>query len=189
MIDQALSFTESILNQFFKNRFSLDENAAVLNAIIDADGSIPLKNQNKVVVSLINVEEETLKPFMQRNTKLQDGSYVKHAPIARYNLEMLITSNFDDYNETLKFLNAAILFFQSNAVVTSANYSSMPKSIEKLEFDLEKLDYHQMHNLWSAMGAKYQPSVIYKIRLVTLDSDEAQQFMQAITKTQNQIKP
>jgi len=46
----------------------------------------------------------------------------------------------------------------------------------------------QMQNLWTALGAKYQPSVIYKIKLVTIASDEVEGFDQAIIGIKNNMK-
>jgi hypothetical protein len=39
-----------------------------------------------------------------------------------------------------------------------------------------------MHSLWTAMGAKYQPSVIYKVRLITIQGNEAEGFVPAISQ-------
>jgi len=187
MIQKSLQFTHDVLSQFLTNAFNLDENKVVLNTIIDTDGNIPLQNKNKVVVSLINVERETLKPFYGRNQKLSNGNYAEIRPSERYNLDILITSNFDDYSETLKFLNAVILFFQTNTAVDSASFSSMPGGINRLEYDIEKITYHQMHSLWTAMGAKYQPSVIYKMRLLTLQAGESHSFTTELKETKNSV--
>lgn len=185
MIDQALSFTNNVLDQFLKNRFALDESRVVLNNLIEGNGSIPTINQNKVVISLINIEKETSRPFYPRNQKLTEGSYADISPFERYNLDLLISSNFDDYTETLKFLTATITFFQANNCLDATTHSNIPQGLNKLEFDIEKVTYHNMQSLWTAMGAKYQPSVIYKMRLVTIQANEAQGFMPSVTNNAN----
>ena len=40
----------------------------------------------------------------------------------------------------------------------------------------------QMQNLWTALGAKYQPSLIYKIRLIPIVSDEVEGFDTSIER-------
>ncbi|MCX2494516.1 DUF4255 domain-containing protein [Pedobacter sp. PF22-3] len=187
MINEALQFTCDTLDQFLKNRFGLDEPKVIKNTLIDSNGSIPVVNQNKIVISLINVEKETTKPFNVRNHQLNNGSYANVNPAERFNLDVLISANFDDYSETLKFLNAVILFFQVNAVLSANSSSSIPKGLNKLEFDIEKLNYQEMNNLWSAMGAKYQPSVIYKMRLITIQGFEADGFVGAVSVMDNQV--
>jgi len=188
MINKALQFTNDVLDQFLKTRFGLEESKVLLNNLIDSNGSIPEINQNKVVISLINIEKETAKPFYNRNKQLANGSYATINQAERYNLDVLLSSNFNNYTETLKFLNAVILFFQVNNYLDSNISANIPLGLERLEFEIEKITYHQMQSLWTAMGAKYQPSVIYKIRLITIQGDEVNGFEPSITQTANYIE-
>ncbi|MEP1489565.1 MAG: Pvc16 family protein [Algibacter sp.] len=186
MIAKALQFTRNSLNQFIKNKFGLSDDIVVVNKIIDQNGSVPLENQNKVVISLIHLDQETVKPFYNKQKMVQGGNYENKPLGERYNLYLLISPNFDDYNETLKFLNASVQFFQINGMLDASSFSDMPKGITRIEFEFEKGDsYLQMHNLWSALGAKYQPSAIYKMKLISITSDEVKGFNTAISTTVN----
>ncbi|NTE05715.1 DUF4255 domain-containing protein [Agrobacterium tumefaciens] len=187
MINEALQFTNNVLNQFLKNRFNLDDSRVVLNNLIESNGAIPERNQNKIVISLINIERETTKPFYNRNQQLLSGNYGTVNPEERYNLDILISSNFDDYAETLKFLNEVILFFQLNNSLDASVSSLIPSGIHKLDFEIEKMTYHQMQSLWTAMGAKYQPSVIYKMKLITLQGNEMKQVIPEIVQSTNSL--
>lgn len=185
MIYKSLQFTSNILGQFLKNRFRLDEDKIVLNYLVDPDGSIPKMNQNKVVLSLINIEKETNQPFYIRNQKLETGNYSSFNQVERYNLDLLLSSNFDDYDESLKFLDAIVYFFQINNYLDASSSSSIPEGLTKLEFEYEKISYHQMHSLWTAMGAKYQPSIIYKMKLIKVQAHETVEILPAVTSTTN----
>ncbi|WP_158992480.1 DUF4255 domain-containing protein [Mucilaginibacter sp. L196] len=189
MIAQAMQFMNSSLDQFLRNRFGLDESKVVLNNLIESNGSIPTINQNKLVISLINVEKETNKAFYNHNRKLTNGNFSDVSPSERYNLIVLVSSNFDDYSETLKFLNAAILYFQANTVLDAQTSSNIPAGLHKLEFEVEKISYHQMQGLWTAMGAKYQPSIIYKMRLITIQANETEGFIPAVLQYSTTINP
>jgi hypothetical protein len=185
MISKALQFTADVLDQFLKNRFGLDESRLVLNGVVEPNGNVPLINQNKIVMSLVNIEKETNKPFYVQQQRLSDGSYSEFNPDERFNLLILISANFDKYVEALKFLDGAILFFQINVRLDASRFSNMPPGLQKLEFELEKVNYHQMHGLWTAMGAKYQPSMIYKVRLVTYQGQETKTIVPAVNNTSN----
>jgi hypothetical protein len=187
MINEALQFTTDTLDQFLRNRFALDEPKVIKNILIESNGNIPTANQNKVVISLINVERETTKAFNFRNHQLSNGNYVNVNQAERFNLDILVSANFDDYTETLKFLNAVILFFQINTSLSVNSSSAIPKGLNKLEFDIEKLNYQEMNNLWTAMGAKYQPSVIYKMRLLTIQGFEADGYVSAVSANNTQV--
>ena len=187
MIQKALQFTENVFNQFIKNKFELDDTIVITNKIVDGNGSVPLENKNKIVISLIHLEQETNKPFYSRTRKVSNTSYAMAPPQERYNLYLLITPNFDDYYEGLKFLNASIQFFQLNGVLDVTKSSKIPKEINKIEFQLENGDgYMQMQNLWTALGAKYQPSIIYKMKLIAIVNDEINGFDTAISQIYNE---
>jgi len=189
MITKALQYTCDALDQFLRNRLSLDEKKVLLNNVVDSNGSIPPANQNMLVISLINIEKETSRPYYHiRNQKMANGNFSDINPPERYNLDILVSSSFDDYGESLKFLDTAILFFQMNILLDPTSFSNIPDGLNKLHFDNEKITYHQMHSLWTAMGAKYQPSVIYKMRLVTFQGDEPSGFSTAISNISNQAQ-
>ena len=187
MIDKALEFTCEVLGRFLRNRLSPDEDKLVLNTIIDPDGTVPKENQNKLVLTLINIDNETNRPFYVRNEKTANDQYSNINISERFNLYILISANFDDYREGLKFLNMAILFLQAHTRLDIQEYPQMPSGLTRLELDIEKITYHQMHSLWTSMGAKYQPSVIYKMRLVTIQSGIGTGFTPAINQSANQV--
>jgi len=189
MIQQALKFTQNCLNRQLMAQYGLTENAVVLNNVINTSGSVPAKNQNKMVLSLINLEHETNRQFNGRYTSNANGQYTNITPFVRFNMDVMMVSNFDDYDETLKFLDATVAFFQSNTSLSAQNSSDIPAGLEKLEFDVEKISYYDMHSLWSAMGAKYQPSIVYKVRLVTLQANQIEGLPPTITSTSNNINP
>ncbi|MEN2399224.1 DUF4255 domain-containing protein [Flavobacterium sp. MC2016-06] len=188
MINQSLQFTSKLLGEFLKNLFSLDEDRIVLNYLVDTSGTFPKVNQNKVVLSLINIEKETNQPFYVQNKKLENGNFSRFNPVEKYNLDILISSNFDDYTESLKFLDAIVSFFQINNYLDASSSSSIPQGISRLEFEYEKISYHQMHSLWTAMGAKYQPSIIYKMKLIKVQGSETQEIIPAVTTTNNTVQ-
>lgn len=187
MIHQSLQFTNKLLEQFLKNRFGLNEDKTILNYLIEPSGILPKVNQNKVVLSLINIEKETNQPFYVRNQKLENGNYSNFNPTEKYNIDLLISSNFDDYNESLKFLDAIILFFQINNYLDASSSSSLPKGLSRLEFEYEKISYQQMHSLWTAMAAKYQPSIIYKMKLIKVQANETIEIIPSVKNTNNNI--
>lgn len=172
MIEPALVFTKNILDQYLQNKYGIADSIVLINNITSADGSIPQQNQNKVVISLINIEQETNQPFYNRKNQLPSGDYVNSTPKDRFNLDLLITAMFDDYQETLKFLNDSIMFFQAHENVGPNSYSNLPVGINKLSYVLEQLNYSKMHSLWTALGAKYTPSVVYRMKLIDIQANE-----------------
>ena len=189
MIEKALQFTQQTFDQFLKLKFQLSEQVVLVNRIVETSGSSPTMNTNKVILSIIHIEQETNKQFYSKDVPTRTGNYI-NAPVSeRYNIYLLVVPNFDDYNEGLKFLNASIQFFQANGLLDASSSSNIPEGLQRLEFELEKSeDYMQMQNLWTALGAKYKPSVIYKMRLITIHSDQIDGFDSQILKVENGLE-
>lgn len=183
MIQTALVFIKKKLDQHLVNRFNLDESIAVLNHLISQDGNYPQKNQNKMVITLINLDYDTFKQFQNPTQRAKDNGIVKSNPSIQFNLDLLFTACFDDYEEALKFLTATITFFQSNNTFNLKTNPDIPDGITMLNFEIEKTSYFEIHNLWNAMGAKYQPSIIYKVRHVSIQNSEIKAVSNAVMNT------
>lgn len=172
MIQTALVFIRKKLDQYLVNHFALEESITVLNHLTNQDSSSPKKNQNKMVLTLINLDYDTNKQYQNTKHRAGDNGTVKVNPAVQFNLDLLLTASFDDYEEALKFLNASIAFFQSHNSLNVKSTPDLPVGIKALNFEIENSSFSEIHNLWSAMGAKYQPSIIYKVRHVTVQGNE-----------------
>lgn len=173
MINVALGFIKISLDQYLVNTYGLGSSVVVLNSLVDVNGSPHQLNQNKIVVTLINLEWETnQKSFgLQRR---ENDQFSQFQPSVSFNLDVLISANFDDYAEALRLLTAVIYFFQANPIINRANSPDLPNGLVALKFEIENSSYGKSFELWSALGAKYQPSIIYKIRQVTIQSADIQ---------------
>jgi hypothetical protein len=189
MIGTTLQFVCDVLDQYIQHQFGLEETKVVLNGLMETSGAVPSANQNMVVISLINIEKESAKAFYGRYQRQADGNFSDVNPFERYNLDLLISANFDNYKETLKFLSAVMAFFQAHPCLDTNSYSTLPPGLPKLEFEIEKINYQDMQGLWTAMGAKYQPSVIYKMRFLTIQAAQVQSFAPAVTQTKHLAIP
>src|SRR4051812_23978301 len=121
MIEESIQFLARELNVYLKNVFKMTEDAVVVSSVTDFSGHIPVKNQNKIVITLINIKEET----SLRNTpsfKIIDKTSVSVNPALYINLFILFSANFSEYNESLKFISSTIAYFQGNSVFTKERY-------------------------------------------------------------------
>lgn len=189
MLQSALMFIKQQLDQTLINGFELDESITVLNHLIQQGGSFPEKNQNKMVITLINLDYETNKAYSGNRYRLPDNNFTTIQPDSLFNVDLLFTASFDDYEEALKFLNATIAFFQATPSFNTKVTPSIPEGIKTLNFEIENISFSETHNLWSAMGAKYQPSIIYKVRHVVIQSDQLQGTTPAVMGVGATVSP
>ena len=133
------------------------------------------KLDNKVVLSLLNIEEETsLKN--QNFTHFQDGKTVyKNNPI-HLNVYIIFSCNRSTYDFSLRSLGAIIEFFQAKKVfnqkntVFSKNLQVM-RDVKEFQFTVELFtpSLEQHNYIWSMLGGKAYPCALYKINVIHLE--------------------
>jgi hypothetical protein len=161
MIATSFTFIIDLLNIYLKKSFGVDEDYVILNNLNNSDGSFVISNSNKVVLTLIAIEKENSNRI--NFNKSNERQFIVK-PIDNYNYTILISFNFNDYFENLKFLNSIILFFEENTIFNGINSLSLPRDIEKLIIEYKNVSLDDSYKIWTTLGAKYQPSLVYKIR-------------------------
>ncbi len=140
-----------------------------INDIISGAGNAT--NDPPILISLINIEENRI----SRDPKnyIQSGSQIQlKNPAVHLNLTLLFTAltSVRGYEFALKNLQDVILFFQGKYVFDQINTPDMDPGIEKLIMEMVSLNTEQLDHIWSILGGKYFPSVVYKVRMITIDS-------------------
>lgn len=139
----------------------------------EADGD---KLKNKVIMSLVNIEEDRISRPVDKFNR-QNGQVKFTNPPIFLNLYILFAANFDEgddgkgYANALQLISYIIQFFQFQNVFSPANSPRLPDTVQELIFDLDTLSFQDLNNLWGILGSKYLPSVLYKVRLVSLSED------------------
>lgn len=173
MIDEALKFLCGEVNLHVK---SVLGDAAATTSAIELS---PIFGQNgdnlvtsKLGMTLVNIEEERVNMAQRREAVRQGDSLQYMAPEVRLNLHVLVvanaTANNEKYEGALKALSAVITFFQSHRYFTAQTHPTLPSALEKLVVELETLDYEFQNHIWGTLGGKLMPSVLYRVRLVTI---------------------
>ncbi|ACN14432.1 hypothetical protein HRM2_13210 [Desulforapulum autotrophicum HRM2] len=176
MIDKSLEILKKAVHNYLTGLPQLNitsESTIHLTHVANPDGTLAI-NDDSLAMTLVNIEEErTIKsqiPFI----KTPDGRIIHVNPEIKLNLSVLVSANFTNYKTGLEYLSGAIHFFQSKNVFTPQDTPDLDPSIEKLIVEMDSLNLEQQHHLWGLLGAKYLPSVLYKIRLIVIQ--EAQAF-------------
>ncbi len=170
MIDKALEVIKKDIHDYLVRLPELNvtsETVVHITPVVKFNGDIAVPD-NSLGLTLVNVEEERVMKSREAVTLTSAGEVSHLNPAVKLNLYVLITANFTNYATGLGFLSGAIRFFQGKNVFTPRNTPGLNGSIEKLIADLFTLNFEQQNHLWGALGAKYLPSVMYKIRMLTI---------------------
>lgn len=175
MINESLRFLAGELNRYLALKPVLNitpDKGYVLgnvSKVFDADAN-GNNLSNQAIISLVNVEEDRVAKQQEHYMKTEAGVNYKN-PTIYLNLYVLFAINLKDYATSLRWLAYTIQFFQSQNVFTPISHPALDPQIHKLVADLHTLNFEQVNHLWSTLGGKYIPSVLYKLRQVSVDEE------------------
>lgn len=185
MIDVALKFISSELNQYLNNKLSLDvasKDPVVLGNISKLSEAAANNDlEEKVILTLVNLEEERMLRNPEKFTRVEDRLEQRNPKIF-LNLYCLFAVNKSKYSEALKYLSFVIQFFQHRSVFNHITDPLLDEKIEKLLLELYTINFEQTNHLWGTMGGKYYPSALYKMRLITIDESFKEAEGEMITR-------
>ena len=193
MIDKALTFLNNQVNEYINVKTNFT-NIVKLTSIVDQEGSVLLP-VNTIGMTLVNVEEERLAKAQSPYRSSSSGSMTVLNPEIKLNLFVLFAAHPDIeaglttnlYFQGLNQLSYVVQFFQGKYLFNHQNSPELDAKIERLAIDLYTLPIEQQNYLWAAIGAKYMPSVLYRVRLVTVQQDSLLSSGEPITSIASQI--
>ncbi|MBA4408112.1 MAG: DUF4255 domain-containing protein [Bacteroidota bacterium] len=144
-------------------------------AMIETSNDNSNKLDNKVVLTLLNLEEETTLKNLP-NYKVIDKTTTEYRnPPVHLNLFLLISGNCNSYSDSLRSISKTIEFFQGKKIFTSENtVYEIKEDFDvlghfKLITELYTPSFEELNHVWGTLGGRQLPSVIYKIQLVEID--------------------
>lgn len=183
MFDKALVFLRDQMNTFIRLKTGDSSEKVVLYPLVDpSNGSVAITSEH-IGMTLVNIEEERVFrgaiPQMIQN----GDAYGIANPEIRLNLYVVFAayhSNKDLYYESLKQLAYVVQFFQAKNVYNNIESPQLGDDIEQLTVELFTLNFEQQNQLWASLGAKYMPSVVYKVRMLVINERRAADSATAI---------
>lgn len=168
MIHQVLPAIVRELTEYLESKFGISDDQVALGNIVNQDGSLAVDG-NKLVVSLINISRDGSLGAV-RNLGGNEN------PPVYVNLYVLFAAVFNqsnissqDYLESLKMISGVISFFQGRNYFDGHNTPDFPADAGKVVTEIENIEFRELVNLWSLSGAKYVPSVVYRLRSLNME--------------------
>jgi hypothetical protein len=177
MIKESFQFLAEELQKYLKSKgITADAPTVVLGNVARAydsesppSGADPITN--RAIFTLVNVEEDKISKQQENYIRADIAAKYKSPPLF-LNLYLLVSVNRNNYSQSLTWLARIMQFFQFQHVFTPLTHPSLEKTgILKLLVELYSLNFEQINHLWSTLGGKYLPSVMYKVRHISLDED------------------
>lgn len=121
---------------------------------------------NKIVITLLSVEEETTLKNTPRYERLENPKrYLKKNPPAYLNLYVMIAANRDNYQNSLQNISKVIETLQTEKVLFNENEEY------KFKIQLHTLPFDQLSYAWGLLGGKILPSALYKLSIIKIQNE------------------
>lgn len=181
MIEKALSFIAEQLSQNLQVEMGISKSIVKLADLASTEDNSSMQEDSELIISMVNLTEESSlanRPSFQRQgtIRLQDKT-----PI-HLNVHFLISTSLkgNQYKEGLSWISMVINYFHQNPVF-STQWPYLPKGIDKMSIEIVNMNIESMSQLWTALGASYQPSVLYSVRIIMRRSDALDPIIPEIT--------
>ena len=174
MLVDAMSFVLGRVNQYIHQADGNPagtEDAVIIGNISQMENiAVSSDLENKVVLSLVNMSEESALRNTKSVTTNQTGSVDYQSPPLFLNLSLLFTATHNNYTTALRRLTQVLTFFQTERPF---RLSESPASVDNLadivlHMDLLSLSYEEVNYLWGSLGGKQLPFAMYRGRLVEI---------------------
>jgi len=196
MIDNALKIMANEVNKYLVRKLDPDRDPTSTKRVAtgnvtkvlepDSAGSRSDALAAPGILTLVNLEEERIAKSPNNFVRVNDKVEYRNPKIL-LNLYCLFSVNHSSYDTALQYLSLIIQFFQWRNYIDHKNTPpdnglALDQKIDKLIFDMVSMNSEQVNHLWATLGGKYLPSVLYKVRMVTIEDETPGVQEQAISK-------
>jgi hypothetical protein len=172
MINEVLAVLRDRLEHVLQTGQARADNWVLLGGAGSRGGADSADMSNKIIISLINLQNESSTGAFVAPKLAQDDRYYSSPPALNLDASVMISANFDDsnYEVGLARLSSVIASLQRTPVLTHDSAPDLPAELDKLVIEFVSLDLAQMSNLMTATGAKYAPFALYRLRRLPFSS-------------------
>ncbi|MBI2512827.1 MAG: DUF4255 domain-containing protein [Opitutae bacterium] len=170
MLNDALTCVANDLNAHFARSGAGPDDSVQLSGLVDASGATPTLVEEKVVLLLTALDEE--KNILPAPAGRGGATVPQTTVPIHLNVHVMFAATHKHYASALHMLSVVIAYLKAKPVFDRRNTPALTRGLRQLNFNLEKLAYADLSNLWSYLGVNYLPSVSYTIRLVALGSPQ-----------------
>jgi len=197
MLRTAFEFLSEELNAYLRRKDPTnfgDEEIVIISSLMNPDNTFSVSAEgsdvSKIILTLVNLEEDRIADSQYNYRTVNDRIQVINPPV-NINVFVLFSVFTSNYATALRLLSYVISFFQGNQVFSEDQYphinakvaSDKPwQKVGRLLVTLHSTTFEQQNNLWAALGAKYMPNVIYKVKTMSFIDMEPKMEAPPITE-------
>jgi len=191
MIGTTLNFIAQTLNNDLCQRLKLNPstNKVILSSIVDPNGTFNVKESNVLLLKLINIEPDPFANDSMPTHRIPGRSDIVETSPLYINLRLVLAvySKPEQIQAGLDMLTIGMSYFQGKPLWNPQNTPGLPDNVDRLVFEMESLNLDQLNHLWGAIGTRYMPSAIYRMKMLTLNDHTYQEIIPPISAIDTSI--
>lgn len=188
LIELALKFLSDEANGFMARRLGLDLGKLDVGPFVDYTTGALAIGVDTTRMTLFQIEEERVMREQLPVRQIVAGRELTLPPPLKVNLIVVVSGRFQHYDQCLRQLSLLLTFFQSHPVFTPTDYPGMPAGIERLSVELLNYGPEQLNQLWTCIGSKHLPAMVYRVRMLWLQDAEPQGTGSPVTGIQTRME-
>jgi hypothetical protein len=172
LIGEALRLLVHELDSALQRQAPGGSSLAALTNLVNANGAAVPEAAEKIAVFIVNISQEDI-PTRPADGLRGDGqTFKQQQPPLHLSLQVMFAANFSGstYDEALKRISGTIEFFQGRPSFTHHNTPGLPAGLTQLTMAIENLNAADLSHIWTIHGGRYLPSVLYRMRVLSLDA-------------------
>jgi Pvc16 N-terminal domain len=185
MIQEGLIYVVNDMNAYFQKVMSPPpiRPMVILSVIAGQSGSIAIQEENVLILSVQSIWEE-------KRSGSTNGRGDRRSPIDLY-IFVLFAAYFPPNltAEGLGFLGMVIRYFDEQPSFSRDYTPDLPVHIHKMAWEIYNLSFAEQSNLWSAIGAKQMPSIMYRMHLQMVPQPKIQATAPPVRERNSQQTP
>ncbi len=159
MFDLALQVIQDEYNSFLLERTGSAAGRLQMGRVVDESGRCAIPPQS-LQACLVNIRQDSALRNVPTNPRSPHGS----APVT---LHVLFAANFADHAESLRSISSLMDFFGSHTLFSADQHPQLAPQIKQVAPVFTPLTYEEIRDIWSFLGARHMPSIVYAIRIIT----------------------
>ncbi|HEV8690582.1 MAG TPA: DUF4255 domain-containing protein [Ideonella sp.] len=168
MLDAVLTFLANEVNRNLARRSPVVEGEGMLPGPVADDRGQWALPVNSLGLTLFQIDEERTLRSQPPERVVLGGREIALPPELKLNATLLVSARFTQYASALRQLSKVLNFFHGRPLFTPADSPGLPEGIDRLAMDLLSYGPEQTNQLWTCLGARHLPSLVYRTRLVLL---------------------
>jgi hypothetical protein len=173
MIQEAMKAVAADLNAMLRRQRGDSRDRVILSHLVNQGGAGADEVEEKICMTLTQITEEKNIASLSAPQRSPDSAQRISTPVS-LNLQVLFAAQYARYEVGLEMISQVIAYLHAKPLFTRGNTPAMSPGLDRLSLEMLKVSYAEQSHLWGMLGAKYTPSALYSMRMLSFGGGQVE---------------